>query len=103
MIIADMDGVEHLQVVGLSKIDFDKLNSELIDKNEDKMDIINKYMDYRLKKVKHKNEVGRDALNIARLMGLDECIIKRCGKDIRRKIKEAEAIESKLKSLTKKS
>ncbi|WP_132994856.1 lysine 5,6-aminomutase reactivase ATPase KamC [Sporanaerobacter acetigenes] len=74
--IADIDGVEHLQVVGLSKIDFDKLNNELTDKNEDKMDIINKYMDYRLKKVKHKNEVPRDALNIARLMGLDKCIIK---------------------------
>ncbi|HHV27684.1 MAG TPA: DNA mismatch repair protein MutS [Tissierellia bacterium] len=73
--IADMEGVAHLQVVGLSDIEFEKLNEELKDRELDKMDIINRYMDYRLVEVKSKKEVPKDALNIARLMGLDEKII----------------------------
>lgn len=73
--IADMEGVAHLQVIGLSDIEFEKLNEELKDKEFDKMDIINRYMDYRLVEVKSKKEVPKDALNIARLMGLDEKII----------------------------
>src|SRR5690606_22407426 len=68
--IADMEGVAHLQVVGLSDIEFEKLNEELKDRELDKMDIINRYMDYRLVEVKSKKEVPKDALNIARLMGL---------------------------------
>lgn len=74
--IANLKGVVHLQVIGLSKIDFEKLQDELQDKDIDKMDIINKYMDYRLVKVDDRKEVPRDALNIARLMGLSEKIIK---------------------------
>ncbi|MBV1818904.1 DNA mismatch repair protein MutS [Anaerosalibacter bizertensis] len=73
--IADMEGVAHLQVIGLSDIEFEKLNEELKDRELDKMDIINRYMDYRLVEVKSKKEVPKDALNIARLMGLDEKII----------------------------
>ena len=73
--IANSDGVIHLQVVGLSKIDFDVLDEELKDVETDKMDIINRYMDYRLKVVERASEVPRDAINIARLMGLEEQII----------------------------
>lgn len=73
--IADMEKVAHLQVVGLSEIEFEKLEDELKDRKSDKMDIINRYMDYRLIEVKNKKEVPKDALNIARLMGLDEAII----------------------------
>ena len=73
--IANSDGVVHLQVVGLSKIDFDVLDDELKDVETDKMDIINRYMDYRLKVVERASEVPKDAINIARLMGLEEDII----------------------------
>lgn len=73
--IANIDGVVHLQVVGLSKIDFDILDRELKDVDIDKMDIINRYMDYRLKVVERTSEVPKDAINIARLMGLEEEII----------------------------
>lgn len=73
--IANLEGVVHLQVVGLSKIDFDILDEELKDVETDKMDIINRYMDYRLKVVERASEVPRDAINIARLMGLEEQII----------------------------
>lgn len=73
--IADIKGVSHLQVVGLSDIKFDKLQEKLNDKKSDKMDIINEHMDYRLIEVKNRKEVPKDALNIARLMGLDENII----------------------------
>lgn len=74
--IANLEGVLHLQVVGLSKIDFDVLDSELKDVDADKMDIINRFMDYRLKVVERTSEVPRDAINIARLMGLEEKIIE---------------------------
>ena len=73
--IANLDGVVHLQVIGLSKIDFDILDRELKDVDIDKMDIINRYMDYRLKVVERNSEVPKDAINIARLMGLEEGII----------------------------
>jgi len=76
--IADMEDIGHLQVVGLSNIDFEKLKITL--ENYDGTDLINKYMDYRLIEVKNKKEVPRDALNIARLMGLDEDIIKEAEK-----------------------
>lgn len=75
--IGNTEGVEHLQVIGLSNMDFDKLDKELKEDSKDKIDIINKYMDYRLKKVdKATGETPRDAINIARIMGLDGRIIE---------------------------
>lgn len=75
--IGNTEGVEHLQVIGLSNMDFDKLDKELKEDSKDKIDIINKYMDYRLKKVdKTTGETPRDAINIARIMGLDGRIIE---------------------------
>jgi dsDNA-specific endonuclease/ATPase MutS2 len=72
--IANLDNVVHLQVIGLSKINFDSLLLEM--SKEDKMDIINKYMDYRLKIVEKNTLVPRDALNIAKIMGIDEEVLK---------------------------
>ena len=69
--IGNTEGVVHLQVVGLSNIDFHKLEKELSEDVEDKIDIINKYMDYRLKIIDDKKgETPREAINIARIMGL---------------------------------
>lgn len=72
--VANIDQVLHLQVVGLSNLDFDKLEEEI--KNSDGMDIINKHMDYRLKVVEKSKEIPKDALNIAKIMGLDDKILK---------------------------
>jgi DNA mismatch repair protein MutS2 len=73
--IANIEGVVHLQVVGLSNIDFEQLEEELKNSHIDKIDMINRYMDYRLIKVEDDKEVPRDAINIARLMGLCEKIL----------------------------
>ncbi len=68
------DDVVHYQVIGLSRIDYEELK-EKISQNKNTMNIVSKYMDYRLKKVTKDTLVPRDAINIARLMGLDESII----------------------------
>lgn len=72
--VADIKGVKHLQVVGLSEIDIESIEDEL--KTSDGMEIINKYMDYRLRVVDESAPIPRDALNIARIMGLKSEILK---------------------------
>ena len=72
--VANSEDIVHLQVVGLSKINIlDLLDGVKVD---EKMDFINKYMDYRLKRVEEARQVPRDALNIATIMGLHGEIIK---------------------------
>lgn len=73
--IANIEEVTHLQVIGLSKIDFSLLEEELKKGDVDELDLINKYMDYGLIEVKDMKEVPKDALNIAKLMGLKEEVI----------------------------
>lgn len=72
--VANIEDVVHLQVVGLSNLDFDKLKDEI--KTSDGMDIINKHMDYRLRLVEKSKEIPKDALNIAKIMGLDDEILQ---------------------------
>ena len=72
--VANMDEVAHLQVVGLSKVDIEELRREFTFEN--KMETINKFMDYNLMRVKNTTEVPKDAINIAKIMGLDEGILK---------------------------
>ena len=72
--VANLDNVVHLQVVGLSQIDIFDLAKEM--DSHEKMEIINKYMDYSLRVVEKDTAVPKDALNIARIMGLDEEILK---------------------------
>lgn len=76
--IGNTKGVVHLQVRGLSHVDFNKLNLEIKESlDHNKINIINKYMDYRLELVdKNTGYVPRDAINIARVMGLKEEIIE---------------------------
>jgi len=79
--IAGDDGVNNLQVAGLSEVDFEKLDKEIreADKNE-RIDIIAKYMDYRLHKVTKDKKVQADAINIARILGISEEIIENAKK-----------------------
>lgn len=69
--------VKNMQVVGLAGADFDKLNSELRYANrKERINIISKYMDYRLYAVNENNEIPKDALNIARMLGIPTEIIE---------------------------
>lgn len=71
--VADMEGVQHLQVIGLSELNLDDLTEEI--KYGDGMTIINKYMNYRLRVVDKSTPIPKDAINIARIMGLKTEII----------------------------
>ncbi len=72
--IANLEGVQHLQVRGLSNVDWEEMLDDI--NLDEKMDFINKHMDYRLETVGKDETVPRDALNIAKIMGLDDEIIK---------------------------
>ena len=61
------EGVKHLQVKGLRNVDYDKLGNP---------DIISQYMDYTLIEIKGSTKVPKDAINISRLLGIPEEILK---------------------------
>ena len=70
--------VKNLQVMGLAGADFDKLDKELrYAKKKDRINIISKYMDYRLTVVDDAAKIPKDALNIAKMLGIDNSIIER--------------------------
>lgn len=75
LITTHFDGVvdstmNHYQVVGLKNIDFDLLKNRIALSNKS-MELIQECMDFRLEKASME-EVPKDALNIAKLIGLDE-------------------------------
>lgn len=72
--ITNEEGTKHLRVKGLKKLDFNTLKAEFIG-NTIGIDVVLKYMDYTLEEVESVYEVPKDAINIARLMGLDEKIL----------------------------
>jgi DNA mismatch repair protein MutS2 len=72
--ITSEGGIKHLQVKGLKTLDFNKLNAELKDTTGG-IELVLKHMDYSLEVVTTNYEVPKDAINIARLMGLDEDIL----------------------------
>ncbi|WP_427337830.1 MutS-related protein [Caloranaerobacter sp. DY30410] len=74
--IANSDDIVHFQVIGLANVNYDELRERLLSDKIDGIEVISQYMDYRLKRVTNKSQVPRDAINIARLMGLDEEILK---------------------------
>lgn len=70
------DDIVHYQVVGLRNLDFDSLKYK-IDLNKGKsVEIIQEHMDYRLEKVDNINEVPKDALNVAELLGFEDEVLK---------------------------
>ena len=77
----------NLQVRGLADADFRRLNSELsgAGRNE-RIDIIGKYMDYRLSRVESGEEVPKDALNIADMLGIPREIIDDARKHLEKNI-----------------
>lgn len=69
--------IVNMQVVGLENADFKKLNSELRGAGRrERIDIIGKYMDYRLRPIDGTGEVPKDAINIASMLGVPDEVIK---------------------------
>ena len=65
-----------MQVRGLADADFSKLNREIQYANRrERINIISKYMDYRLYRVQRQGQVPKDALNIAKMLGISKEII----------------------------
>lgn len=73
--LTEDDSIRHLQVRGLSQVDYDRLIKE-ISLGSTGIDQVHQYMDYRLIEADNRNTVPRDAINIARLMGLQEEILQ---------------------------
>lgn len=68
-------GVEHLQVRGLKDLDFEMIK-ERIDEGQSGIELVLENMDYSLERVEGSYAPPKDAINIARLMGLDDIILK---------------------------
>lgn len=76
--VTDSDGVHNMQVIGLANADFTKLNKEIRYANrKERINVIGKYMDYRLQNIDKHSEIPKDALNIAKMLGIGDVIIER--------------------------
>ena len=82
--VTEKEGVINMQVRGLSNVDFTLLNREIqYARRAERINIISKYMDYRLYRVEKQGEVPKDALNIAKMLGISSEIIERAKKYIK--------------------
>nr|WP_280634489.1 hypothetical protein [Clostridium aminobutyricum] len=76
--VAGRNKVKNMQVIGLENADFERLDKEIKYANrKERINIIAKYMDYRLKLVESGEEIPKDALNIAKILGLNAEIINK--------------------------
>lgn len=83
-VTADGD-VKNMQVTGLANADFDKLDKELrYASRKERINIIQRYMDYRLTHVESSREIPKDALNIAKMLGIDKDIIEKAKEYMRK-------------------
>ncbi len=79
--VAEAGAIRSLQVRGLADADFRKLGGEINRANRrERIEIIGKYMDYRLFEVENEKEIPKDALNIAKMLGIREEIIEQAKK-----------------------
>lgn len=74
--VTEIEGVVNLQVTGLANADFDKLKRELKYANrKERIQLVAKYMDYRLTVVEGHGDVPKEAIHIAEILGLYDEII----------------------------
>ena len=73
--LTEDESIRHLQVRGLAQVDYDRLRNEM-SLGSTGIEQVHQYMDYRLIEVCNRDTVPRDAINIARLMGLQEEILQ---------------------------
>ncbi|MGN0659742.1 MAG: hypothetical protein ACI4LA_09045 [Emergencia sp.] len=82
--VTEEPGVKNMQVRGLADADFTKLDSELrYASRKERIGIISRYMDYRLTEVGENREIPKDALNIAKMLGINKEIIEGAKKYIK--------------------
>ena len=82
--VTEKEGVVNMQVRGLADVNFTLLNREIqYAKKSERINIISKYMDYRLYRVEKQGEVPKDALNIAKMLGISSEIIEGAQKYIK--------------------
>jgi dsDNA-specific endonuclease/ATPase MutS2 len=75
--VADLPGVVNLQVIGLAQADFERLRRELRYANrKERIQLVAKYMDYRLRVVEGARDVPKEAIQIAEILGLYPEIIE---------------------------
>lgn len=67
----EYEGIKHLQVVGISNINFDNLQSLILLNKNKSLEIIQSHMDYSIVEVESK-ETPHNAIQIAKLLGLGE-------------------------------
>lgn len=87
LITTHYDGVnnsgngKNMQVTGLANADFVKLDKELRYANrKERIEIVGKYMDYTLRDLDENEKVSRDAINIAKMLGINNEIINNAKK-----------------------
>lgn len=74
--LADDEDVLHLQVEGLSEVDFKDLEINLKEVSLESMHkMIHKLMNYKLRVINESEEIPKDAINISRLIGINEDIL----------------------------
>ncbi|MCK5344776.1 MAG: hypothetical protein KAR20_15290, partial [Candidatus Heimdallarchaeota archaeon] len=77
----------HYQVIGLKNVDFAQLKSEIgpfdptNQRNRTSIDVIQEHMDFRLEPVSPGRKVPQDAMNIAKLLGLLDEIVRAAQKE----------------------
>ncbi len=93
--VTEKEGVTNMQVRGLADADFTLLDREIKYANRrDRINIISKYMDYRLFRVDENGTVPKDALNIAKMLGISMEIIDRAKKYIDKEKKDEKQTKS---------
>lgn len=76
----NINDVDYYQVIGLKNVNFEALKRQIDlrigkDKSSNGVKILQEYMDYRMEKVSKETKVPKDAINICKLLGLDNEII----------------------------
>ena len=75
--------IKNMQVTGLRDADFRRIKSEIsYASRKERIEIIGRYMDYRLIEIKEGAAVPNDALHIAEMLGINHEIIGMAGKII---------------------
>lgn len=77
-----INGINHLQVVGLKR-EIIEANKEKLLENQQTEGFLEEYMDYRLQPQQNTREVPKDAIFVAKLLGLQKEIVDEAERSIR--------------------
>ncbi|HZK01653.1 MAG TPA: hypothetical protein VFC96_02200 [Anaerovoracaceae bacterium] len=87
--VAVGENIRQMQVRGLKGANFENLTREIKYANkQERIEIIGKYMDYRIYEVSGEDRIPKDALNIAKMLGLNRDIIESAKKNMEDRYEE---------------